>query len=194
MLIRSGRRGACALVLLCLPLLAGRVEAQKLDPVAHKAGIVFNLVKFARWPDSAFPDKGKKKAPIVIGVIDDSAIAKALERLAKDGYNGRDVQVRKIDDNAETKGYHLIYTASQDSGALSALVRKTAKQPTILVASTESLDALALGIDVNLVPKKLRKGNKIVLKLLLEINLKTLKKRSLSIDSRVLRLAQRVVK
>ncbi|RME70013.1 MAG: YfiR family protein [Verrucomicrobia bacterium] len=72
-----------------------------------RAIFLYNFAKHVEWPDTAFSDA---KAPIVIGVVDASKVAKELERSVrgKDA-NGHDIAVKEVSSPADADGCHIVY-------------------------------------------------------------------------------------
>ena len=75
-----------------------------------KAAFVFNFARYADWPGDAFADRG---SPLVIGVLEPSALADALEEALRDKVvHGRPVALRRFREAGEIDApLHLLVMA-----------------------------------------------------------------------------------
>jgi hypothetical protein len=107
---RLAKVGRLSLVAGCL-LLPVRASAQSL-PLAEyaiKAGLLFNIAKYADWPPEAF---SRPDDPIVIGVLGDDPFGELLDRVVRGRLvNGHPFVVRRAGAIAELKGAHLVFVS-----------------------------------------------------------------------------------
>ena len=74
------------------PCCAQDFDQEKL--VRLKAAFIYNLMKFTKWPDTAFTDE---QAPIVVGAIGESPVIEVFEAaVAKRTVGGRAIAVRHV--------------------------------------------------------------------------------------------------
>jgi hypothetical protein len=91
---------ACCLLVATLwsPAL-GQPGSAPSDPArvaAVKAGMVINFVRYTTWPESSF-DEADEIAPIVITIVGESSIERALAAAAKDQLvGGRSLEIRRL--------------------------------------------------------------------------------------------------
>ena len=169
-------------------------QRRPVDEMTLKSGVLFKIISYSTWPKTAFADHDDVKAPFIVGVQSDPELAKALASLRAKHVRGRKLVVRKLEPGQPVNGCHAVYSNLRSKSDLAALVNTTKGTSTLLISDAGPVDALAQGIGVNFIRKKQRRGQKLVVKLRFEINTKAIKQRHLRIDSRVLRLATRVVK
>jgi hypothetical protein len=168
-----------ALALSCLFVLAGVVvPAQTASAPALKAAYLYNFAKFTEWPEDALP----AGAPLVICVVDDLNLTKALEDVTV----GRDVDghalvIRKIELEGPLRSCHLLY-ADVDSRAGSRLIDVLKDAPVLTV--TDFGQFAAMGGTTNLFVEEGR--------IRFAVNLEATARARLRISSRLLSLAKLV--
>lgn len=97
-----------ALAIACgAPAAAQRVSAPDLT-----AAFLYNFAKFAVWPDESFP----VDAPLVMCVVDDEAVASALERMTKgQTVGGHAIQTRRVGADASGRACQVLYASGLDA-------------------------------------------------------------------------------
>ena len=159
--------------------LAGPVHAQPVSEPAVKAAFLYKFLGYVEWPPQALaPD-----APYVIGTLGGDDVAAELERIvATRSINGRRVQVRRLREGQGTAGVQVLFIA-RGQGDAREVLKAVQRQPILTV--TESDRGLELGGIVNLVTPEDRVG--------FEVSLDAAQRAGLSISSRMLTVARRVV-
>lgn len=99
-----------------------------------KAALLFKFLKYAEFPDDAFDDDGKKKAPIVLLVVGDDPMGAVLDK-AFDGkkLHGREVVIKRTRSVPKELDAHLVFTSGLDSKDEKRLIESSRKKPCILV-------------------------------------------------------------
>lgn len=127
------------------------------------------IVKFANyvdWPAHAFTSA---TAPMVVGVMDDPALARALDRSVRGKQaQGRTLQVRYLKPGERLRGVHVLVLPRADDPTLARVMQDAAGQP-ILTISTPArgpassrypavihlvMEDKRLRFDVNLPPQR----------------------------------------
>jgi len=138
---RGGSCPACAVVLAaCLLLPPGPLAAAPADPAqelafeeyATRAAFLLSLAKFTEWPEHSLPSG----EPLVVGVLGDTPLSRALDGLAKEPWMGRKVVVKRLRRASEAQGCHILYFPTAEEQALPALRAQLAAQATLTVGET----------------------------------------------------------
>lgn len=112
--------------------LAPRASAQSQEEA--RAIFLFNFAKFVEWPATAFADPA---TPITIAVVDDAAVAKALERAVKGkNANGRDIVVKSLPSAEGCADSHIVYVSKAQH--IGAVVQAIAGKPVLSVGEDET--------------------------------------------------------
>jgi hypothetical protein len=133
---------------LCLvaSLSAGPVQARgasllQLDvaPASSiRAAMLLNFAKFVEWP----PDKGPL-TPLTFCVLDDPAVADALEPMARGrSIERRQLEVRRLKLDAPVQGCHLLYASGLNRERTILLLTRTRSAPILTVSDFEGFAPL----------------------------------------------------
>ena len=143
-----------------------------------KAAFLYNFVKFAEWPSSAF---GDDERPIVIGIFGQDPFGPELDRmLEKKTAHGRRFEVKRLLLPSDAAKCHVLFVANASTERLPALVEAIGARPVLVVG--ESPGFALRGGHVNFVVDKNR--------VLFEINVEQSASSSLKFSSQLLRLAR----
>jgi hypothetical protein len=101
-----------------------------------KAAFVFNFARYAEWPRDAFADRG---SPLVIGVLEPSALADALEEALRDKVvHGRPVALRRFREAGEIDApLHLLVMAGAGPRVTPGLPAFVMTSPVLTVGAAE---------------------------------------------------------
>lgn len=146
-----------------------------------KAAYLYNFASYADWPPSAL---GSRDSPFAVGVLGDEQVAAELASMTRDReVHGRPIEVRKLQDSEHLAGLHMLFIA-RDSAAALARLRDAAREHSVLLV-TERDGSLEAGSVINfrLVDQRV----------LFEVSLVAAGESGLSISSRMLAFAERVV-
>lgn len=146
----ASRFSRCALVAVALLLPQTALEAQQpVTQPAMKADFLYKFVKFAQWP-------GHTTDPLVLCVLDDAAVDRALEQLVRGGtIGGRTIEVIRISRDRQMRSCHLLYVSGVDAG-LAAVLEEVKGAPVLTVSDGEQFPRLGGVIGVFLDGGKMR--------------------------------------
>jgi hypothetical protein len=106
---RAQRIGWCAA--LALVMLAGPAAAER-DPLEVKADMLFNIVKFVKWPDTATAPKGE----LTFAILGDDELASVIAAtFSTRSVGGRQVFVRCIRRIEDARDCQVLYVATSET-------------------------------------------------------------------------------
>lgn len=152
----------------------GPSEAQLLE-YEVKAGFLFNLVRFTKWPDAAFPTTG---SALTLCVVGDNPFGPYLDDFAGRRVQERTTVVREATLDSVT-GCHVLFVARSEEARINLILRRVEGLPMLVIADMD--DFAARGGAINLVVRRGKVG--------LEINPDSIKRAGLSLATAVLQLA-----
>jgi hypothetical protein len=164
------------LALFLSPLVAAESTSAPLSDAQVRAAMVYNFASFTEWPDSGSPER-----PVVIGVIGNEALAKALQASGKLG-NGREIDVRALSDGEGLTQCQVLYVSAASDRAVSATLARVGTMPVLTVGEQEHFTQLGGIIRVYPESNRLR----------FEVDMAHATSVRLKISSRVLNLARLV--
>jgi hypothetical protein len=178
--VRGGALLVCALLIAAgVPARPARAEGpsrEREDRV--KAAFLYKFSGYVEWPEGVLaPD-----APLRIGVIGSESLAKELTRMTA-VRAGRPVEVLTVRPFDPVPDVHVLFIGRSQSDRLSALIRTVPDRPILVVTDCDG--ALAQGSMINFVVVS---GH-----LRFEVALQPVRRRHLSLSSRLLAVAQSVV-
>jgi len=113
-------------------LFAQEYESSEYD---LKAAILFNLVKFVEWPPTSYPDA---RAPTVVCTLGKEPFGPALDRFASgNSASGRRFVVRRLRDEEDSHGCHLVYISSSERKLLPEILKSLEGSHVLTVGETE---------------------------------------------------------
>jgi hypothetical protein len=156
-----------------------RLEADKqLSEYEIKAQVLARIVKYTRWPDTAFESR---EAPFVIAVLEKDPFGETLEETFKDAKVGdRRVKLVRGADIASLGSMQLVFVSGKDETQLQKLIEQFAGKPVLIVADTLRGAELGAHVGFYLEAKKLR----------FAIHTGSAKKSGLEMSSELLKLAK----
>jgi hypothetical protein len=170
----------------CLVAQAGVGSARAQSPGTLerqvKAAYLYKFAGYIQWPAGAQPLPDQ---PFVIGVVGDDDTAVELRALVRGRtVDGRPIEVRSIDDGVVPEGLHLLFLARGHTEVAERVAALT--PPPAMLVVTDSPGALKHGAMINFV---LADGH-----LRFEISLPAAERAGLSLSSRLLAVAQTVMR
>lgn len=154
----------------------GRLEHQV------KAAFLYKFANYVEWPPAMFPEEG---TPITIAVMGAAPIAAELERVAVGrSAQGRPITVKRLNAGEPLEGLHIVFVGPDETRRLARVAEAAAAQSILVV--TDSAGALAKGSMINFI---LADG-----KVRFEIARDATEKSGLKVSSRLLAVAQQVVR
>ena len=158
-----------------------RAQGEAAPEARVKAAFLYKFLAYVEWPSGAAPTSD---GPFVIGVTGADEIAAELEQLVPGRtVNGRPLFVRRLSEGDPVRGVSMLFVGRGASGRLPAVVRAAQPQGILIVSDTER--GLEMGSVINLVVVEERVG--------FEVSLEAARRTGLTINSRMLPVARRVV-
>jgi len=144
-----------------------------------KAAFVFNFARYAGWPRDAFAENG---SPLVIGVLEPSALAGALEEALRDkNVHGRPVALRRFRDAREIDApLHLLVMAGAGPRVTPGLPAFVMTAPVLTVGEAEGFCQRGGAVNFYLDDGHVR----------FEVNSDVIARQRLTMSSALLRLAR----
>ncbi|MFL1465705.1 YfiR family protein [Marinobacter sp. DUT-3] len=162
---------------LCLGTVPGHASIRSEYEV--KAAFLYNFTRFVSWPHN-----GSNSAPLEVCIFGDDPFGDLLDPLTGRKSQGRELQLRYPDNAAHLTGCNVLYIAQSQSRNLNELLDLAQHQGMLTVSDLPEF--VRKGGMVGYV----KKGNVIRF----EISLKAATEAGLTINSRLLELAVRVVR
>lgn len=164
----------------CAPAAADGAKSAAENKV--KAAFLYHFTRFVQWPDSAFFNA---QTPITIGVLADGKIAEAAEEtISGQIVRNRKVVVRRFKSVRDITECHVLFIGSSHDAQMSKAL-DAVKGSSALVVGEASRFIDRGGVIGFIVDSERVK---------FEVNLKAAKKQRLEISSKLLDLAQNVIK
>ena len=148
-----------------------------------KAAFLYKFLGYTEFPPASFADPA---APLVIGVLGADELAAELARIVA-GRNvlGRPVQVKTVKEGEVPAGVHLLFIGGSDNARVRAVLKALNTAAPMLVV-TEADNGLLYGSVINfkIVEERVR----------FDVSLEAADKNSVKLSSRLLTVANHVVK
>jgi hypothetical protein len=161
-------------------MIPGTVAAQE-DPVDEyklKAAMLYNLMHFVEWPDSAYPDR---HAPIVLCTLGRDPFENSLtSTVPQETANGRTVLTRHLQNDKEARGCQVLYISSSERKTAAHVISTLNGSCVLTVGEMTQFAAHGGMIQFSLEDQKVR----------FDINLDAASQAGLKISSKLLALAQ----
>lgn len=101
-----------------------------------KAAFVYNFTKFIEWPAQTF---ASEQAPIVIGVLGDSAFGPQLDELVKGrSVHGRSIVVARVEDGEQARAVHVLFVSADQVGVFDEIRSTLQGSPVLTVGESRS--------------------------------------------------------
>lgn len=175
------RRGRLRIPLLLALLCASAAHAQtQVSEVSLKSAFLYKFIHYTDWPDEAL---GAVADPIAICVIEQDALAEALEGAVSGRMSHeRPVVVRRIAGAGELGGCHVLFVGSLDPARREQILDRASAQPTLTIGDAEGF--ARRGGMINFTRRGSRLG--------FEINRGSVRRAGLNLSSQLLKLAELV--
>jgi hypothetical protein len=188
--IPAGTRGLAALLAsilaaLCLGLGSPAACGEADDPTTEfrvKAACLFKFTPFIEWPEAAFPDP---KAPFIVAILGKDPFGPILEETFKGKSVGNHpIELRRYKDLKELKPCHMLYVSESEKENLEAVAKATKDMGAVTASDIETFTRKAGAIRFLIAENKVR----------FEINLDAAKRAKVTISSKLLKIAVKVVR
>jgi hypothetical protein len=144
---------------------------------ALKSVFLYNFCHFIEWPESAFSSPND---PLIIGIVGDDPFGNLLkEAVEGETYHNRPIKIEHYRGPRDIKHCHLLFVARSETGRLDAILEAIASKSVVTVGETD--DFLERGGMIALPAERNR--------VRLRINPQALRAASLSVSSKLLRVA-----
>lgn len=148
-----------------------------------KAVLLWRLAQFVEWPAESFANP---QSPIIIGVLGENPFGRSLEIATdRETAHGRPIKIRYFSNFARMSDCHVLYIAQSETPRVREIIARVEHKAVLTVSDIEDF-ATAEGGMVSFSTSQNKVG--------LRINLETAKAAGLSIDGRLLRIAEVVPK
>ena len=146
-----------------------------------KAAILYNLVKFARWPRAAFDHD---ESPFRLCVLGDDPFGLALASIDGKRVNDRRLQTTIIADTAEARRCHMVFVSASEQAQIKPLLAAIGTQPILTIADQPGFARAGGMINLKTVDNRSR----------FDVNIGAAKRAGLELSAKLLRLATTVIK
>lgn len=144
-----------------------------------KAVLLFRLTQFVEWPADVF---ATTNSPVVIGILGENPFGSAVEIAARgETAHTRPIEVRYLREANEAADCHVLYICRSERARLREILRVVQEKSVLTVSDIENF-ATEPGEAVRFMSEENKIG--------LRINLEATKAAKLSVDARLLRMAQ----
>jgi YfiR/HmsC-like len=167
------------LALLCASAAAAHAQTQ-VSEVSLKSAFLYKFIHYTDWPDEAL---GAVADPIAICVIEQDALAEALEGAVSGRVSHeRPVIVRRIAGEGELGRCHVLFVGSLEPARLEKILSRASAQPTLTIGDADGF--ARRGGMINFTRRGSRLG--------FEINRGSVRRAGLNLSSQLLKLAELV--
>jgi hypothetical protein len=154
--------------------------AQQASEAAVKAALVFKFAAYVEWPAAA----GAQPAPFIFGVAGADEIAHELEQVTNGRTIGnRPILVRRVQEGDSLAGLSVLFVGRREAQRLVPLVR--AARPLSILVVSDAEQGIEQGSVINLIPNDGR--------IAFDVSLEAAERSRLTLSSRMLGVARRVV-
>ena len=164
---------------------AARAEEGQSPPAALpeyvlKAGFLFNFAKYVEWPADAFPDA---EAPLSIAVVGKDPFGETLENAFRNKtVKGRTFSIRRFATVDDLKSCHILFIPLSEMGPLARIQDRVKSWATLTVGESDGFCRSRGMISILIENDRPR----------LQVNLEATERAKLTIDTKLLKVAERV--
>jgi hypothetical protein len=173
-----GPIGATVAAVIAVGMLAfgGPAAAQSASGTEVKSAFLVNFAKFVEWPAAKLPPG----QPLVIGVVGDDFVARALKELvAGKSTLGHAYMVKRLSATEDLAGLHMLFIGSAEALRVRELAERAGTSGTLTVSDVDRFCELGGMIQFRTESDRVR----------FDVNLKRATDAGLSINSKLLALA-----
>lgn len=175
------RAYGCAVLLALLLYNPASSSAAALDSPEYrvKAAFMYNFARFVQWPAAENGQAGN----FTLCVLGHDPFGEALNSLAGKQVRDQELDIRRIDDPALIDGCQLVFIGSDNSDSLDSILAGLGDHPVLTVSDMDGFTDSGGIIQFRLEDNKVR----------FSINIDAARRAGLSISSKLLSLASRVL-
>ena len=146
-----------------------------------KAAFVYNFAKFIEWPDSQEDTSDK---PMVLCILGKGPINAAFDSLKGKKLHNRPLKVQHVSEAKDAKGCHILFVTSSEKKKVKRVLDTFAENPVLTIGDMEGFVSNGGVIELVMDERRIR----------FDINIKAAKKAELTISSRLLKLARKIIR
>ena len=170
----------CIALLLAAPIAAAQ-SVESAPEHSIKAAYLYNFASYVDWPPSALD---VQDAPFAIGVLGDEQVAAELAPLMRGRQIlGRPIAVRQVQSGDDLAGLHVLFIGRGSAAALPRLLDEARDHAVLVVTEWDGALEAGSAINFRLIDQRVR----------FEVSLDAADACGLSVSSRMLAVAERVV-
>ncbi|HEX6703413.1 MAG TPA: YfiR family protein [Albitalea sp.] len=174
--MKAGRRSHLfAALALCLALAPRPADA--VEEMVLKAAIVYNILLFVEWPESALPAPG---GALSLCIAPHAAMREALQAIDRSELRGFVLALRELAGADAAKPCHAVVIDAADRHRLAASLKAQRLSGALVISDDLEAPADSTAIVLH------RVGSKIVF----DVNLRPLRQAGLQLSSKLMRLAR----
>ena len=163
----------------CLVILAPRHVLAAPGEDQIKAAMIFNIMRFVDWPESALPTT---RDTIDICVVNRGSTASAVEKLQEKQVKGKNIIVRQVSRAGGFSGCQVLLLSDTERQNATAILEQTRSMPVMTVGDSRGFAASGGVFGFMVLEGKIR----------FEVNLAAAQRHRIRISSQLLKLAQTV--
>ncbi|MCA9509879.1 MAG: YfiR family protein [Myxococcota bacterium] len=159
---------------------APSLPARADDDDVVRSAFLFNVAKYVEWPAASF---ASADAPLVIGVIEDAALAEAFAvALSDKRIESRAIEVRTVASVDEARGCHVVFGSRDQRTLARSIAHDLRGEPVLSIAEYDRFARVGgmIGIEID-------RG-----KVSFEVSRSEADRSGLKVSSKLLRLASAV--
>ncbi|MDA1276344.1 MAG: YfiR family protein [Verrucomicrobia bacterium] len=155
-------------------------ESFELTEARLKAAATYGIAKFIHWPENAFPDP---EAPVVFAVLGEDPFGADLKEILKDKtINGRPVIVMRSRQLKDLMQCHILFISDSEEKRIAEILEAVQGHPILTVADIARFPEQGGILNV------IMDGRRVAF----EINLSAANRASLTVESRLSKLARKI--
>jgi hypothetical protein len=118
-LLKQWLQRPAGIAITAIALLAPAAQASSLTEAQVKAALLYNFASFVEWPDQAGP-----ATPIVICVIGNDAVVRALRSAPGKLATGRPLEIRSLDESEDPRRCQLLFLSAVQERSIAATLAR----------------------------------------------------------------------
>ncbi len=155
--------------------------AESVSEYDLKMAFLYNFAQFTEWPAEAFAEAD---SPFVFCALNAEAYGDSLESLQSKFYKGRKILVRRLTGNENARKCHVLFLPAAEKNRYEQIIADIKNSATLTVGEEVGMLKKGAMLNLSIVDRKLH----------FDVNLDAASNAKLSISSRLLKLADSVLK
>jgi len=142
-----------------------------------KAAFIYQFIKFIKWPPGTLASSDN---PIVIGVLGQSPILKALKSQAEENHVGHRIIIKHVKDVSAISGLHILFISPSEKADFKPILNSVKGSGVLTVSETPDFGSMGGMVNFFIDQERVR----------FEINNEEIEEAELKISSKILRWAK----